>query len=190
MTARGGGVPASTIFPLEVRPGLTLELAGPHLAGEYHDLVERNLPRLARWEPWAEAPQSLAGTRTYLAWQAQADVSGTAIPLVLREHGRLVGSVSARIDKVEGTAEIGFWVDAAAEGSGIAFVGTAALVAHLRERADIGRIQARTAVHNVRSRALLERLGLELEGVLRASQRINGGRVDMAMYALVAERYR
>jgi ribosomal-protein-serine acetyltransferase len=175
-------------FPVEVRPGLVLELMGPHLAVEYLGLVERNLDRLARWEPWAGSPQSLSGVRTYLAWQAQGHVSGTAIPLVIRDGGRLVGSLSARIDKAEGTAEIGFWVDAAAEGTGVAHASAAALVAHLHERADIGRIQSRTSVANTRSRALIERLGFEFEGVLRASQRINGGRVDMAVYGMVPPR--
>jgi ribosomal-protein-serine acetyltransferase len=173
-------------FPLEVRPGLTLDLVGATLAEEWLALVERNLERLARWEPWASLPQNLPGIRLYLAWQAQSFVSGTAVPLQIRLDGVLVGSCSARIDTVEGTAEIGYWIDGDAEGRGIARQSVAALVGHLLGRGDIGRIQARTAADNLRSRALLERLGLEFEGVLRSSQRINGGRADMAMYALVA----
>jgi ribosomal-protein-serine acetyltransferase len=172
-------------FPLEVRPGLRLELVAATVAPEWLALVERNLERLARWEPWAGLSQNLAGIRLYLAWQAQSFVSGTAVPLQIRLDGVLVGSCSARIDKAEGTAEIGYWIDAGVEGQGIAAQSVGALVGYLRERGDIGRIQARTAADNARSRALLERLGLEFEGVLRSSQRINGGRADMAMYALI-----
>jgi ribosomal-protein-serine acetyltransferase len=170
-------------FPLEVRPGLQLEPMSSALAEPYFALVERNAARLARWEPWAGKPQTLSGIRVYLAWQAQAYASSASVPLVIRRDGELVGSCSARIDKAEGTAEIGYWIDADAEGSGVAYDSVAALVRYLEERGDLGRIQARTAVHNARSRALLARLGFELEGVLRSSQRINGGRVDMAMYA-------
>jgi len=173
-------------FPVEVRPGLIIDLAGAGVAEEWLALVERNLDRLARWEPWAGLSQSLAGIRLYLAWQAQSFASGTAVPLQIRLDGVLVGSCSARIDKAEGTAEIGYWIDAGAEGRGIAGESVAALVSYLRECGDIERIQARTAADNSRSRALLERLGLEFEGVLRSSQRINGGRADMAMYAWVA----
>jgi ribosomal-protein-serine acetyltransferase len=172
-------------FPLEVRPGLTLEPMSSSMAEPYFELVARNATRLALWEPWAGEPQTLSGIRVYLAWQAQAYTSGASVPLVIRRDGALAGSCTARIDKAEGTAEIGYWVDASAEGSGTAYDSIAALVRYLEERGDVGRIQARTAVHNARSRALLTRLGFELEGVLRSSQRINGGRVDMAMYALL-----
>ena len=174
-------------FPVEAGQGLRLELVGASVADEWLELVERNLERLARWEPWAGLPQNLSGIRLFLAWQAQSFVAGTSVPLQIRLDGVLVGSCSARIDKTEGTAEIGYWIDAAAEGRGIASRSVGALVGYLLERGDIGRIQARTAADNARSRALLERLGLEFEGVLRSSQRINGGRADMAMYALVAE---
>ena len=172
-------------FPFEVRPGLMLDLVGATLAEEWLALVERNLERLARWEPWASLPQNEPGIRLYLAWQAQSFVSGTAVPLQIRLDGVLVGSCSARIDKAEGTAEIGYWIDAAVEGRGVAWQSVAAMVEYLLASGGIGRVQARTAADNVRSRALLERLGLEFEGVLRSSQRINGGRADMAMYALI-----
>jgi ribosomal-protein-serine acetyltransferase len=176
---------ATAAFPLEVRPGLVLELMDPRMAEEYVEVVQRNLPRLARWEPWAGTPQTRSAVSVFLAWQAQGHVSGTTVPLVIRDAGVIVGTCSARIDATEGTAEVGYWVDEAVEGTGIARASVGALVAHLSGRGDLGRLQARTAVDNARSRALLERLGFTFEGVLRSSQRINGGRADMAMYGLL-----
>jgi ribosomal-protein-serine acetyltransferase len=176
---------SATAFPLEVRPGLVLELMNPSMAEEFLEVVQRNLPRLARWEPWAGVPQTRSGISIFLAWQAQGHVSGTTVPLVVRHDGAMAGTCSARIDATEGTAEIGYWIDEAAEGTGVAHASVDALVRHLLERGDLGRLQARTAVGNRRSRALLERLGFDFEGVLRASQRINGGRADMAMYGMV-----
>ena len=172
--------------PIEVRPGLVLEPMHPDLAAEYFAVVDRNLARLARWEPWATAPQRVSSVRVYLAWQAQACTSGTALPFVIRLDGALVGSCTARIDGVDGNAEIGYWIDADAEGAGVAAESIGTLVAHVLARGDIGRIQARTAVDNTRSRALLERLGFEFEGVQRSAQRFADRRVDMAVYARIA----
>ena len=171
--------------PVEVRPGLVLEPMHPDLAPEYFALTDRNLARLARWEPWATTPQSEASVRLHLAWQAQAFTSGNALPFAIRLDGALVGSCTARIDTTEGNVEIGYWVDAAAEGTGVAAESVAALVDHVFARGDIGRVQARTAVDNTRSRALLERLGFEFEGVQRSSQRFDDRRVDMAVYARI-----
>jgi ribosomal-protein-serine acetyltransferase len=172
--------------PIEVRAGLGLEPMHPDLAAEYFAVVDRNLARLARWEPWATTPQTVSSVRVYLAWQAQACTSGTALPFVVRLDGTIIGSCSARIDTTDGNAEIGYWVDARVEGSGVAAESIGALVTHLFTSAGVGRIQARTAVDNVRSRALLERLGFEFEGVQRSAQRFADRRVDMAVYARIA----
>lgn len=173
-------------LPIEIRQGLRLVLADSALAQPYFELVSRNLERLALWEPWAQVPQSLSGTRVYLAWQAQGFGVGTIVPALIELDGELVGNCSARIDKADGVAEIGYWLDEAQEGAGIAALSVGALVDHVFERTGVGRVQARTATHNDRSRRLLERLGFEFEGVLRSSQRLGDRRVDMAMYARVA----
>ena len=173
-------------YPLEVRPGLRLELQHPDFATEYFALVEANLERLARWEPWATVPQSLSGIRTYLAWQAQAFVGRSQLPFVIVLDGRAVGSCTARLDATEGTAEIGYWVGAAVEGTGVASESIGALVAHVFARGDTFRVQARTAVENGRSRMLLDRLGFAFEGVQRSAKRMPGRRVDMAVYAKTA----
>jgi ribosomal-protein-serine acetyltransferase len=175
----------SAAFPLRVRPGLELVAATPELASSYYALIQRNLERLARWEPWAGEPQTLSGVRVYLAWQAQGLSAGTLVPLVMMLDGNVVGSCSARIDQTDQVAEIGYWIDGEQEGTGIASAAVDALVTHLFRRGDIGRVQARTAAANARSRAMLERLGFEFEGVLRSSQRLGGRRVDMAMYARI-----
>jgi len=171
---------------VEVGPGLSLEPMHPDLAPAYFALIEGNLDRLARWEPWAHDRHTLVTTRTFLAWQAQLLVSGTALPFVIVHAGRPVGSCTARLDATDGTAEIGYWVGSDVEGTGVAGASIAALVEKVFARGDTFRVQARTAVGNTRSRALLERLGFELEGVLRSAQRMPGGRVDMALYAKIA----
>lgn len=169
--------------PVEVRDGLVLEPMAPWQAPEYYAVTARNLPRLAAWEPWASEPQTEAIVRLYLAWQAQAFTSGSALPFAIRCDGAIVGSCTARLDATDGNAEIGYWVDARVEGTGVAAESIGALVDHVFARGDTFRVQARTAVGNTRSRALLERLGFALEGVQRSAQRMPAGRVDMAVYA-------
>lgn len=170
-------------YRIEVRPGLALELQHPDFADDYFALIQRNLTRLALWEPWASDTHTLVTTRMFLAWQAQAFVSKTSLPFVIVNDGELAGSCTARLDAAEGTAEVGYWVDAAVEGTGVARASVAALVDHVLALADVHRVQARTAVHNQRSRALLERLGFEFEGVNRSAQRMPDRRVDLAVYA-------
>jgi ribosomal-protein-serine acetyltransferase len=48
------------------------------------------------------------------------------------------------------------------------------------------RIEMQCAVHNVRSRAVPERLGFRLDGIRRESYRITTEFVDSAVYGLLA----
>jgi ribosomal-protein-serine acetyltransferase len=48
-------------------------------------------------------------------------------------------------------------------------------------------VELRTAVDNVRSRALAERLGFVHEATQRASQVFSDRRVDMTLYAVLAK---
>lgn len=97
----------------------------------------------------------------------------------------MVGSIGARIDSYIGVADLGYWIDADAEGRGVVIHAARALIDHLHHDRGIRRIEIRTATDNIRSRAVAERLGFTHEGTLTAAQ-IVGDRVnDIALYGLV-----
>ncbi|WP_367948702.1 GNAT family N-acetyltransferase [Rathayibacter sp. VKM Ac-2857] len=79
------------------------------------------------------------------------------------------------------TAELGYWIDAAAEGRGAV---TRACVALLTEvpRRGIRRVEIRTAVENARSSRVAERLGFTCEGVLASALPLGDERLDVAVY--------
>lgn len=174
-------------FELRVRDGVVLWLAEVRLAETYHRMVERNQQRLARWEHWAESPQSLEGTTAWLRSGMVAFAGGLQVPTVLVEDGRLVGSCGARIDPYVQTATIGFWVDSASAGRGLVTDAARALVAHLVDDRSVERVELRTAVDNERSRSVATRLGFTLDGILRGAGVRRGERVDDCVYTLLAQ---
>jgi ribosomal-protein-serine acetyltransferase len=117
-------------------------------------------------------------------------VEGRALPLLLRRKGAIVGSVGARIDAYAGTAELGYWVDADAEGHGLVRRGLERVIRHLLDDLKVRRIEIRTSTHNTRSRALSERLGFSLEGVVREAIQVGDNIHDVALYSLLAPRNR
>jgi RimJ/RimL family protein N-acetyltransferase len=101
-----------------------------------------------------------------------------------RDSVQCVGTISCR---PEGhSADFGYFLGRDHWGRGFATDAASAVVAWLEAQPEIIRIWASVDVENVRSRRLLERLGLQLEGVLRMATirpNIGGPPRDTAVYA-------
>ena len=123
--------------------------------------------------------------RAYTRIQLAAFAEGRSLPLSILQDGVIVGSIGARIDLQRDSAELGYWIDEAAEGRGPVTRAGDAVVDHLAAERGVRRFEIRTAVHNTRSRAVAERAGFVLEGVLRGAFRVGDERHDVAVYGLV-----
>ena len=113
---------------------------------------------------------------------------GGFLNLAVEADGRLIGDVQARAPRgafPPGVCEIGVTLFAGVRGRGFGRDAVALFTEQLFE-AGWERIQASTAVDNMAMRRVLERLGYELEGVLRGfSPDADGGREDYVMYATI-----
>ena len=94
-------------------------------------------------------------------------------------------AVGARIDTYAGTADLGYWIDAAHEGRGAVTRAVAALTEQLFADYGVSRVEIRASVRNQRSRALAERLEFVHEGTLRAALPVGSQRHDVALYGLL-----
>jgi RimJ/RimL family protein N-acetyltransferase len=108
--------------------------------------------------------------------------------LGIEADGRLVGEIQARAPQhcfLSGVCEIGIALLPDARGRGVGREAVAQFTEDLFAQG-LARVQASTAVSNAAMRRVLERLGWELEGVLRSyGPEKGGGREDYAMYAVI-----
>ena len=180
-------VPAGPFFVHPCGGGVELVLRDLSTTVEMHELTVANLDRLRRWEQWAGLEPTLPATFESTTRRLEAFIRGQALPCAIRVGGALVGSVELSIDLAEGTGELGYWIDADAEGQGVARRACDAVLDHAFEQAGLSRVEARVASGNLRSRRLAERLGFTLEGTLRSAHVVGGVRQDVALYGMVAE---
>jgi ribosomal-protein-serine acetyltransferase len=148
----------------------------------------RNQRRLARWEPWAEQPQTVEGTRAYIRASLEDFVRGRQVSTIIAvDHGRtFVGRCGLRINPYASSADVGYWIDGDYEGRGIVRRATHALVSAAFGELGLGRVELRTSVENVRSRGVAERLGFKLEGTLAGALRFRARSDDVALYCVTA----
>jgi len=115
---------------------------------------------------------------------------GSMLPFtVLDAAGRIVGMTTyMNIDAQHRRVEIGStWTAASAQRTGLNTESKLLLLAHAFEALDCIAVEFRTHRLNTRSRRAIERLGAQLDGILRAHQRTADGSLrDTAVYSIVA----
>src|SRR5437588_3115678 len=123
------------MFQLPIDNSLSLVLAEERHAQIVLDLIVRNQRRLARWEPWAEQPATLDGTRAYIRAALEDFLRGRQISTIIAVDSgrRFVGRCGMRINPYTGSGDIGYWIDADFEGRGITSRSARALVTSVFE---------------------------------------------------------
>lgn len=171
----------STSPPAELRP---LE---PWMAEEFFAHIERARASVDPWIPWAAFSTDLDSARGTLQRYAdkQATDSGRLHGIWL--EGTLVGGVVfPRFDAATGNCEIGVWTEPAGAGHGLITAAVRVLVRYAFEERGMQRIEWMTTPRNQRSRAVAQRLGMTLDGVLRSQFVHNGERHDNEAWSLLA----
>ncbi len=162
----------------------------PAIAVPYYALLAANHARLASWSPGIDEP-SLEATRIALEISGNAWLAGTRLPVAIgirADNGhRLIGAMNLSIDTAAGVGEVGFWIDAAAEGQGFVSRALDAVLSHAFGDLGLHRVEMRTLATNDRSHRLADRFAFTLEGVLRGAVRFPDGNRDVAVYGLLGD---
>ena len=154
------------------------------------EVLGRNRAFLAPWDPVREdAYFSAAGQRTLLGQSLRRYEQGLDWPGVITVDGAPVGRVNLN-NVVRGafrSADLGYWVDAAHNGRGVATAAVAAIVATAFSELGLHRVQAGTLLHNVASQRVLERNGFRPIGMAPRYLNIAGRWQDHRLFQRLAD---
>jgi ribosomal-protein-serine acetyltransferase len=159
-------------------------------SAELFNLFEANREHLRQWHPWVDLMRSAAIVeKTIMAWQQQyANRQGYHAGIWFKEQ--FCGMISyLNVDCSNRWTSLFYWLDSAHQGQGIMTACCRAMVAHGFESWKFNRITIECATQNARSRAIPERLGFKLEGIVRGIEWLHGQYVDHAMYGLLHSEY-
>jgi hypothetical protein len=101
----------------------------------------------------------------------------------------VIGTVNFEIDAARPLAMLGFAIGRRYWKIGIGTEAAHAAIAWAFEKFDLAKIWATTDARNVRSRRLMEKLGMKCEGLLRGEEFARDGQVDAAHYGLLREEW-
>jgi len=149
-----------------------------------------NRDHLAQWEPARSADYySEAAARRRLVQSLAEAHAGSALHFVARDRssGAVVATCSFTniVHGVFQACHIGFSVAAACQGQGLMHEVARAGIDHMFGPQGLHRIMASHLPRNLRSAALLAKLGFEREGYARSYLRIDGTWEDMVLSSLI-----
>jgi ribosomal-protein-serine acetyltransferase len=174
------------VFRWPLVDDVELRLLSPADAPALAAAVRANAARLAPWLSFARRDYDVADARAFIARAAAQYGEGRGFQAGIFRTGALVGVVGFHpIDWHNRTSALGYWLCAEAEGQGIMTAACRALVGYAFDVLELNRMEIRARPDNVRSRAVAERLGFRLEGILRASSWDGQRFVDHAVYGLL-----
>ena len=167
--------------PVELRPLVESDWAAVH---EWASLDE-----VSRYQAWG--PNSEDQTRSFVRQAAEVwaiEPQSWFIYAILLA-GVVVGTVELNL-RGNGQGEVGYSLNPACWGRGLATVATARLLEIGFTEHRLHRIYATCDPRNVRSKRLLERLGMTHEGRLRENLRIRDGWRDSDVYSILEREWR
>ncbi|MDO8420395.1 MAG: GNAT family protein [Rubrivivax sp.] len=172
-----------------------VELSGSHatllpLRPEHEPALAQAVRDGELWRLWytsVPAPEAMAAE---IERRLKLQAAGTMLPFtVFDAAGRVAGMTTyMNVDALHRRVEIGStWTRASAQRTPLNTACKRLLLGHAFEALDCIAVEFRTHRLNAQSRRAIERLGAQLDGMLRAHQRATDGSLrDTAVYSITA----
>jgi ribosomal-protein-serine acetyltransferase len=178
------------MFAFPLGPDAELRLLEEIHVHELWLLTDANRAHLRRWLPWVDGTRSPEDTLMYVRVATQQFASNQGYECGIWWRGELAGTIgNHRIDWRNRATSIGYWLGEAYQGKGLMTRACAALIDYAFGPLRLHRVEIRAATENLRSRAIPERLGFQLEGIARDADWLYDHYVDLAVYGLLASEW-
>jgi ribosomal-protein-serine acetyltransferase len=177
--AEGAGVGAGTLVAdedVELRP--VTEALKPSLV----EAVIESHAHLSPWMFWAKEDYDLQDAGFFVDMVASG--AERAYAITNRAGGCFHGLCSLnRVDELNRTANLGYWLRATSTGRGLATRAARALLVHAFEHLQMERVEIVTSPANAASVRLAQRLGLHEEGLRGRAIRLRDAQHDARVFA-------
>lgn len=173
------------MFTQKITDDLSLALIQPSFAERCWEIVQEQREYLAQWLAWPEKTDSEEQLLDFVKTSLINYANGESMVCAMIYQDDIAGLVSFnRINHVLKKVEMGYWLRQDLQGKGIVTQSVKKLIEIAFNELDMTKAQISCAVDNQPSRAVCERLGFELEGIITQQERIGERILDHAIYGL------
>jgi ribosomal-protein-serine acetyltransferase len=173
-------------MPAQIRLGVTIRPYEESDAGDLCAATRESVSEVSPWMPWCHSEYSVADATDWVRLTKEGHRSGSMYEFKIQADGEFAGSCGINhINRVDGVANIGYWVRTALTSRGIASAALAQLVAWGFEHTPLHRLEIVAAVDNVRSQRVAEKVGARQDAFLQERTIVRGLPSDAFLYSIV-----
>ena len=173
------------MFTRKIDDGLYVALVQPSFAKDYFAIVRQEREELSKFLAWPSKAHDEAFFLNYIRQVLHDYAEGKALICAIVFENKIVGSIGLNtINHDLKKASLGYWLSKHYRGKGIITRCTSEFIKICFEELNLSKIEIKAAVNNTSSRAVPERLGFTLEGIITQSENVNGQLYDHAVYGL------
>jgi ribosomal-protein-serine acetyltransferase len=152
--------------------------------------VTENYDHLHKFLYWVVPEYNLESAKEFISRSQNEPEEKKSLGFGIFQNGTVIGSIGlVNFNWPSKRTEIGYWIAKSHEGHGIITKSCKLLINYAFEELQFNRIEIHCAAENTKSRAVPERLGFALEGVLRQSLWLHDRFYDMAIYGLLRQEW-
>ena len=176
------------MFKYQVDGEIDLALLEVSHAEALYQLIAHSRDTLRPWLFFADQTKSAEDTKSFIESSLFNYEANDGFSAGIWYQDQLVGTIGLhKMDIINKKVEMGYWLSKDFEGRGIMTKSCKAMIQYAFVALNINRIEIRAGVENIKSRAIAERLGFQLEGVLRQAEWVDDHFIDDAVYGLLIE---
>jgi ribosomal-protein-serine acetyltransferase len=171
--------------------GVELALLEPRHAEALYVATEKNREYLRQWLPWLDGTRSPEDSLEFIQRALRQLGENRGLTTAILFEGEIAGMIGqVGIDWRSRATSLGYWLAEPLQGRGYISRACIAYLGYSFDELGLNRVEIRAAVANRRSRAIPERLGFQLEGVIRDAEWLYDRFVDHAVYGLLRAEWR
>ena len=157
-------------------------------AKELFRLTDENRDWLRLWLPWLDGTKTWKDTRAFIRDNQKKTAGKTGVTFGLWTKKELAGVAGYnQIDWVNRKTELGYWIAESHAGRGLVTQACRLLIDHAFGKWKFNKVEIHCGVGNKKSRAVPQRMGFKIEGVLRQREWLYDHYVDHVIYGMLAK---
>ncbi|RXJ72234.1 RimJ/RimL family protein N-acetyltransferase [Veronia nyctiphanis] len=173
------------MFKITVDEEISLYLPHETFAARYAELAFENFAYLSQWLAWPAFCKTEEDFEGFIKGSVHKYADGISMNCAIKYKGEIVGNTGFNtINQDTKMAVIGYWLAEKYQGKGIITRTTRFLIDYAFKTLDLEKVQISAAEENLPSRAVCERLGMTLEGVLTNQEKVGDRILNHAVYGI------